>query len=203
MARHAAGRPQNTRRWAESNRADWERQFEASLLAIAAFGRGEVDTKVAAQTWIVPVGGDELGQESSPEQARENLHGQNEVRSARHPTRAHHRLGKNEEDQSMLEAGEVGHGPRAFLGSRSASADDRMHSSTLGFSAANQTLIPSSVIRRSSVDPAAIAAQINACRRCTAAALASTVRPAGPGAPHPRPVAADERLGAQLCTIPA
>jgi len=36
----------------------------------------------------VPVGGDELGQESSPEQARENLHGQNEVRSARHPTRA-------------------------------------------------------------------------------------------------------------------
>jgi hypothetical protein len=31
------------------------------------------------------------------------------------------------------------------------------------------------------VDPAAIAAQINACRRYTAAALASTVRPAGPG----------------------
>jgi hypothetical protein len=42
----------STARWAESNREDWEREFEASLLAIAAFGRGEIDTKVAVQTWI-------------------------------------------------------------------------------------------------------------------------------------------------------
>jgi hypothetical protein len=35
-----------------------------------------------------PVGGDELGQEQSPEQARENLHGQDEVWPARHPPRA-------------------------------------------------------------------------------------------------------------------
>ena len=42
------------------------------------------------------------------------------------------------------------------------------------------------------VDPAAIAAQIKRVQGCTAAALASTVRPAGPGAPHPGPVAADD-----------
>lgn len=44
--------PDVSGRWAESNRADWERQFESSLLTVAAFGRGEVDTKTAIQAWI-------------------------------------------------------------------------------------------------------------------------------------------------------
>jgi hypothetical protein len=33
-----------------------------------------------------PVGGAELGQEQSPEQTRENLHGQEKARSARDPS---------------------------------------------------------------------------------------------------------------------
>jgi hypothetical protein len=39
-------------RWDDSNVAEWAREFEASLMAVAAFGRGEIDTKVYPSVWI-------------------------------------------------------------------------------------------------------------------------------------------------------
>jgi len=58
----------------------WDR-YEGSDVIEAGVDTEELETSG-------PMGGNELGQEQSPEQARENLHGQDEVRPAWDPARA-------------------------------------------------------------------------------------------------------------------
>lgn len=52
IGKHKILGPDLTSRFASSDKADWDREFEASILALTAFGRGEIDFKTDARAWI-------------------------------------------------------------------------------------------------------------------------------------------------------
>jgi hypothetical protein len=39
-------------KWGDRNVTEWNNEFEAALMAVGAFGRGEIDTKVYVSSWI-------------------------------------------------------------------------------------------------------------------------------------------------------